>query len=77
MATTFTAGHSIGLSDPFVTARATFRSAIRRPLDAFALQRRYTRTCDALNALSDRNLADLGFVREDVPAIAHRSVYES
>lgn len=36
--------------------------------------RRFRETCSELNRLSQRELADLGIARSDIPSIARRSV---
>jgi len=48
-----------------------------RVSQAFADHRRYLATYDELNALSDRELADLNLSRLDVRHIARDSVYGS
>ena len=42
---------------------------------AFADHRKYLATCDELNALSDRELADLGLSRLNVRDVAREAVY--
>jgi uncharacterized protein YjiS (DUF1127 family) len=36
--------------------------------------KRYSRTVSELNALSNRELADLGIIRADIPTIARQAV---
>lgn len=36
--------------------------------------RRYRETCNELNRLSQRELADLGISRSDIPAVARRAI---
>ena len=38
--------------------------------------RTYRRTLEELEVLSDRELADLGLVRGQIPSIAYRAAYE-
>jgi uncharacterized protein YjiS (DUF1127 family) len=50
--------------------------ALKDALIAAAQQRRvYARTVAELNALSDRELADLGIVRDMIAEIAHQAAY--
>ena len=38
---------------------------------------RYRQTADELHTLSDRELADIGIARSDIPQVARESIYES
>jgi uncharacterized protein YjiS (DUF1127 family) len=53
------------------------RIALLKDGVATALQQRriYTRTVAELNALSDRELGDLGISRLSIPEIAHEAAY--
>jgi uncharacterized protein YjiS (DUF1127 family) len=53
------------------------RLAVLKDGVATALQQRrtYSRTLAELNALSDRELADLGIARLAIPDIAHEAAY--
>lgn len=65
--------HAIHLYDHAgSTRRPGLLARLRR---TFADHRKYLATCDELNALSDRELADLGISRGNVREIAHESVY--
>ncbi|EDQ33314.1 putative conserved small protein [Hoeflea phototrophica DFL-43] len=41
---------------------------------SFASWRKYRETCAELNKLSERELSDIGMVREDIPFVARRAV---
>ena len=43
--------------------------------DQRALHREYTRTYNELNALSDRDLADIGIGRGDIDTLSREHVY--
>lgn len=59
----FTLSERLGLKDRY--------EHIRRVIEHFAARRAaYRRTVDELNVLSDRDLADFGFHRSDIPRIA-------
>jgi len=65
--------HAIHLND---YARSTKRPGIfARLRQIFADHRKYLATYDELNALSDRELADLGMSRLNVRDVAHNAVY--
>jgi uncharacterized protein YjiS (DUF1127 family) len=38
---------------------------------------RYRQTADELHALSDRELADIGIARCDIPTVARQSIHEA
>lgn len=41
---------------------------------SFNRWRLYRRTCNELNAMTERELGDLGIARGDIPAVARRAV---
>ena len=59
---------SAGLVDRLVSALTSVKEAIER-------RRLYTRTLDELNALTDRELADLGLSRAAVAEVAREAAY--
>ena len=51
-------------------------SAFARDLSARRAQYRvYTQTINELSALSNRDLADLGLGRSEIPSVAHEAAY--
>lgn len=54
---------------------AASEGAVARLRAAWADWRLYRRTLAELEALSDRDLADLGLFRQDLPAVARETVY--
>jgi uncharacterized protein YjiS (DUF1127 family) len=43
-------------------------------VQSFSKWRKYRETCSELNRMSERELADLGISRSDIPFVARRSV---
>ncbi len=54
---------------------ARIRTLFQELQDQRALHREYTRTYNELNALSDRDLADIGIGRGDIDTLARELVY--
>jgi uncharacterized protein YjiS (DUF1127 family) len=48
---------------------------LARIRQSWADYRKFRQTYDELNALGDRDLADLGLVRLDIPFVAREAVY--
>ena len=61
---------SDGVFGPLLLAVGDF---VRRIKDSFAWSAAFRTTYDELQSLSDRELNDLGIVREDLPQIARKA----
>ena len=69
----YTAYTPAGPPAPFLRRWAT---ALGRGLGAAVKRLQYTRMIEALNHLTDAQLAEIELQRSDIPAYAHRLVYE-
>ncbi|WP_293573926.1 DUF1127 domain-containing protein [Phaeobacter sp.] len=65
------------INTPLATSSlfARIRSGLQAIQDRRALSREYNRTLAELNALSDRDLADIGIGRSDIETLAREHVY--
>ncbi len=54
---------------------ARLRDAVTQARTSWALHREYKRTFDEMDALSDRELADIGVRRSDISDIARTHIY--
>lgn len=57
--------------------RATFVavSSIEKMVEAMSQNRKYRNTLSELNALDDRELADIGLIRADIEIVARQTQY--